>query len=178
METPDTDIDMTGWSDEDKLAFAAAKQEADDASQTLTDELAEINGTPAQAAVKAEKERAERARVESKKVAREKAEKVVIDKLRAQFGKKVSFIPTKEGLIAVRHPSMNSQHELQARLEGLPRKQDKIAIVHDAIRELIEYPTKPRVKEIEKIYPMILSEVNAKLDEDMTGRDYSARPID
>jgi hypothetical protein len=167
-------IDMTGWSEEDKLAYIAAKQEADDAEQ----EAAEFVESPAQQAIAAEKQRAERARAETKRAKREKVERLQIDKLRAQYGRKITFFQSKEGLIAVRHPSMNAQFDLQTRVDAIPRKNEKIATVHDAVLELVVFPEKARVKEIEKIFPMILSEVNAQLESDMTGRDYTARPLD
>jgi hypothetical protein len=173
-ETPENQIDMTGWSEADKLAFAAAKQSADDAEQAL----AEVQDSPAQQAIAAQKERAERASAELKRAKREKIESEVVKKLRAQFGKKVTFFQSKEGLIAVKYPSMNSQFELQARVDQIPRKSEKMATIHDAVRELIVYPELTRVKELEKIYPMIMSEVNDKLESDMTGRDFAARPLD
>lgn len=173
-ESPENQIDMTGWSEEDKLAFAAAKQAADDAEQAL----AEVQDSPAQQAIAAQKERAERVSAELKRAKREKIESEVVKKLRAQFGKKVTFFQSKDGLIAVKHPSMNSQLELQTRLENMPRKNERIATVHDAVRELVVYPEVVRVKELEKIYPMLLSEVNEQLDGDMRGRDFAARPLD
>lgn len=173
-ENDSDNIDMTGWSEADKLEYLAAKQEADEAEQVA----AEFAESPAKLAIAAEKSRAERARLEAKRLAREKVETEVIKKLRAQFGRKISFFQSKEGLIAVKHPSMNSQFELQTRIEAIPRKNEKVATVHDAVRDLVEYPSKDRVKEIEKIYPMIMSEVNEQLERDMTGRDYAARPLD
>lgn len=172
------DVDMTGWSDEDKLAYAAAKQQADDADQALAEDITEILGSPAQQAIAEQKARAERAQAERKRLAREKAERTVIEKLRAQYGKKITFFQSKESLIAVKHPSMNAQFALQERVEKMPRKTDKIATVHDSVLELVVYPEKTRVKEIEKLYPMILSEVNEQLESDMMARDYAARPID
>lgn len=174
-ESPEVpNIDMTGWSEEDKLAYIAAKQEADDAEQEAT-ELAE---SPAQIAIAAEKARAERARTEAKRLAREKIEKEVVKKLRAQFGKKVTFFQSKEGLIAARHPSVNHSLDWQARVDALTRPAEKLATIHDATRELIEYPSKERIKEIEKTYPMLLSEVSALITSEQTARDYAARPID
>jgi hypothetical protein len=179
LESPETsDIDMAGWSDEDKLAYAAAKQQADDADQALAEDLAEVQGSAAQMAIATEKARAERAQLERKRLAREKIERAVVEKLRAQYGKKITFFQSKASLIAVKHPSMTSQFDLQARVDALPRKAEKMATVHDAVRELIEYPTKERIKELEKVYPMLLSEVNAKLESDMTAEDFAARPID
>jgi hypothetical protein len=176
IENPD--IDMTGWSEEDKFAYAAAKQQADDADQALAEELAEVMGTVAQQAINEQKTRAERARAESKRIAREKIERNVVDKLRAQFGKKITFFMSKEGLIAVKHPSTNYTFEWQARIDALSRKSEKQATVHDSVRELIEYPSKDRVKEIEKIYPMVMSEVNGQIVSEMTAQDFAARPID
>ena len=173
-ETSENQIDMTGWSEADKLAYVAAKQVADDAEQAL----AEVQDSPAQQAIAAQKERAERISAELKRAKREKIESEVVQKLRAQFGKKITFFQSKEGLIAVKHPSMNSQFELQARIDQIPRKSEKMATIHDAVRDLVEYPTKDRVRELEKIYPMLLSEVNDKLESDMTARNFAARPLD
>lgn len=167
-------VDMTGWSEEDKLAYIAAKQEADDAEQ----EAAELAETPAQIAIAAEKARAERARAEAKRAKREKVESEVVKKLRAQFGKKITFFQSKEGLIAARHPSVNHSLEWQTRINNLSRPAEKLATAHDSTRELIEYPSKDRVKEIEKLYPMILTEVDQQITSEQTARDYTARPID
>lgn len=167
-------IDMTGWSDEDKLTYFAAKQEADDAER----EASELVESPAQIAIAAEKSRAERARAEAKRAKREKIENEVVKKLRAQFGKKITFFQSKEGLIAARHPTTNHSLEWSARIDQLTRPAEKLATAHDSVRELIEYPSQARVKEIEKLYPMLLTEVDRQITSEQTAKDYAARPID
>lgn len=171
-------IDMTGWSDADKTAFAAARLAAEEEERELADERLEFEGSPAQQAIDAERKRAEKARKERERIKRETVEKNVRADLKKQYSDNVIFYPTKGGMVAIRVPSEKESVANATRVKELKRDADKIATFKETIRDVVLYPSKAKFDEIAARHPCIYKELSDEIDEHTTARDYTARPYD
>ncbi|MFT3773012.1 MAG: hypothetical protein QM820_47115 [Minicystis sp.] len=161
------DVDMKGWSPEQKAAYEAAMAELAHEEERLAEVKAteEAKKTAPEAVIASKKAELSAKRAERERVEREAAEDAIWAELVANHGEKhVARIRTVEGSIMIRGNTAKEIEATSIRLDAAKSDIDRVKIANNALRATVLHPSLERFDKLVESYPGLWSALYAPRD--------------